>query len=82
LDRTTISLDWWTEKRNINGQLYRHTKPTLLYFLFPHRTFFNFLKPTAQMAHLQNRTSPTSNPSFAKEPFFSNAPGNNDNFVH
>jgi hypothetical protein len=51
-------------------------------FYFPTAHLFNFLKPTAQMAHLQNRTSPTLSPSFAKEPFFANAPGNIDNFVH
>jgi len=31
---------------------------------------------------LQNRTNPTRNPSFAKKPFFANAPDNNDNFVY
>jgi hypothetical protein len=46
------------------------------------RPFCIFYFPTAQMAHLQNRTSPTLSPSFAKEPFFANAPGNIDNFVH
>ena len=31
---------------------------------------------------MQNRTNPTRNPSFAKKPFFANAPDNNDNFVY
>jgi len=50
-------------------------------FYFPTAHFFNFLKTTAQMAHLQNRTSPTHSPSFAKEPFFANPPSNINNFV-
>jgi hypothetical protein len=51
-------------------------------FYFPTAHFFNFLKPTAQMAHLQNRTIQTHSPSFANEPFFAQTPSNNDNFVY
>lgn len=76
IDKTTYK----DIEENQNGMTADHTSrpDKVLFFADPHFLFF----ASPQMAHLQNRTSPTLSPNFAKEPFFANAPGNIDNFVH